>query len=58
MVAEAYDREHAFQLYAAGHGHAGVRIAEHLTVRDGALVASEVIADGASFAAFMAGRAS
>jgi tetrahydrodipicolinate N-succinyltransferase len=58
MVAEAYDGEHAFQLYAADHGDAGVRIAEHLTVRDGVVVASEVIADHPSFVAFVAGRAS
>ena len=32
-----------------------VKIAEHLIVRDGKLVASEVVVDGAAFMAFMAG---
>jgi hypothetical protein len=34
MLAEAYDGEHAFQLYAATHDGQRVKIAEHLTVRD------------------------
>jgi hypothetical protein len=32
-----------------------VKIAEHLIVQDGTLVASEVVVDGAAFMAFMAG---
>ena len=55
MVADAYEADHGLQLYAATNGDKSIRIAEHLTVRDDKIVASEVIADGAAFAAFMAG---
>jgi hypothetical protein len=55
LLAEAYDGEHAFQLYAGSNGGKNVKIAEHLIVRDGQLVASEVVVDGAAFMAFMAG---
>ena len=54
MLAEAYDGEHAFQLYEAVNGLARVRLAEHLTVRDGTIVSSEIVVDQAAFAAFMA----
>jgi hypothetical protein len=52
LVAEAYDGEHAFQLYT---GSKNVKIAEHLVIRDGQLVSSEVVVDSAAFLAFMAG---
>jgi SnoaL-like domain len=55
LLAEAYDGEHAFQLYTATNGGKTVKIADHLTVRDGQLVSSEVIVDNADFMAFMAG---
>ncbi len=58
MLADAYDGEHAFQLYEAVNGDHRVRMAEHLTVRDGKLVASEVVVDGAAFAAFRGAPAS
>ena len=54
MLAEAYDGEHAFQLYEAVNGFARIRSAEHLVVRDGAIVASEILGDLAAFQAFMA----
>ena len=54
IVAEAYDGEHAFQLYEAVNGFARIRSAEHLVVRDGAIVASEIVGDLAAFQAFMA----
>jgi hypothetical protein len=34
---------------------AHVKVAEHLTVRDGVLASSEIVTDGAAFAAFIAG---
>jgi hypothetical protein len=52
LLAEAYDGEHAFQAYTGSNGGMKVRIAEHLSVRDGKLVASEVVV--AAFMAFMA----
>jgi hypothetical protein len=55
LLAEAYDGEHAFQLYAGSNGGKNVKIAEHLPVQDGQLVASEVVVDRAAFMAFMAG---
>ena len=55
LLAEAYDGEHAFQLYEGSNGDKNVKIAEHLVVRDGLLVSSEVVVDGAAFMAFMAG---
>jgi hypothetical protein len=54
LVAEAYDGEHAFQLYEAVNGMARIRSAEHLVVRDGAIAASEIVGDLAAFQAFMA----
>jgi hypothetical protein len=54
IVAEAYDGEHAFQLYEAVNGFARIRSAEHLVVRDGAIVSSEILGDLAAFQAFMA----
>jgi hypothetical protein len=54
LVAEAYDGEHAFQLYEAVNGFARIRSAEHLVVRDGAIVSSEIVGDLAAFQAFMA----
>ena len=53
-MAEAYDGEHAFQLYEAVNGMARIRSAEHLVVRDGAIVASEIVGDLAAFQVFMA----
>jgi hypothetical protein len=55
LLAEAYDGEHAFQLYTGSNGGKNVKIAEHLIVRDRKLVSSEVVVDGAAFMAFMAG---
>jgi hypothetical protein len=55
LLAEAYDGEHAFQLYSATNGGKNVKIADHLIVRDGQLVSSEVVVDGPTFMAFMAG---
>ena len=55
LLADAYDGEHAFQLYSGTNGGKTVKIAEHLIVRDGHLVYSEVVVDGAAFMAFMAG---
>jgi hypothetical protein len=54
LVAEAYDGEHAFQLYDAVNGLARIRSAEHLVVRDGAIVRGEIVGDLAAFQAFMA----
>jgi hypothetical protein len=55
LLAEAYDGEHAFQLYTGSNGGKNVKIAEHLVVRDGRLTSSEVVVDGAAFMAFMTG---
>jgi hypothetical protein len=54
LVAEAYDGEHGFQLYAAVNGTVRIRSVECLVVRDGAVAASEIIGDLAAFQAFMA----
>jgi hypothetical protein len=54
LEAEAYDGEHAFQLYEAVNRFARIRSAEHLVVRDGAIVSSEIVGDLAAFQAFMA----
>jgi hypothetical protein len=54
IQAEAYDGEHAFQLYEAVNGAARIRSAEHLVVRDGVIVATEIVGDLAAFQAFMA----
>jgi ketosteroid isomerase-like protein len=54
LVAEAYDGEHAFQLYEAVNGTVRIRSAEHLVVRDGAIASSEIVGDLAAFQAFMA----
>jgi SnoaL-like domain len=55
LLAEAYDGEHAFQLYAGSNGGKTVKIAEHLIIREGRLLSSEVVVDGGAFMAFMAG---
>jgi hypothetical protein len=55
LQAEAYDGEDAFQLYEAANGFARIRSVEHLVVRGGVIVASEIVGDQAAFAAFMAG---
>lgn len=55
MLADAYDGEHAFQLYTGTSGSKNVKIAEHLIIRDGKLLSSEVVVDGAAFMAFMEG---
>jgi hypothetical protein len=54
LVAEAYDGEHAFQLYEAVNGMARIRSAEHLVVRGGVIASSEIIGDLAAFQVFMA----
>jgi uncharacterized protein YndB with AHSA1/START domain len=54
MVADAYDGDHGLQLYAATNAGITVKIAEHLTVRDGTIVATETITDRADFGAFLA----
>ena len=54
LLAEAYDGERAFQLYAAVNGTARVRSVETLLVRDGVVVASEILGDLAAFQVFMA----
>jgi hypothetical protein len=54
LEAEAYDGEHGFQLYEAVNGFARIRSAEHLVVRDGAIVSSEIVGDLAAFQVFMA----
>jgi hypothetical protein len=53
MVAEAYEGPTAIQIYDATNGEASVRIAEHLTVRDGAVVSSSIVTDNAAFSSFM-----
>jgi hypothetical protein len=53
LIAEAYDGEHAFQLYTGSNGGKDVKIAEHLVIRDGHIALSEVVVDRASFLAFM-----
>lgn len=54
LVAEAYDGEHAFQLYEAVNGMARIRSAEHIVVRDGVIGATEIVGDLAAFQVFMA----
>ena len=54
LVAEAYDGEHAFQLYQAVNGLARIRSAEHLIVRGGVIGSSEIVGDLAAFQVFMA----
>jgi tetrahydrodipicolinate N-succinyltransferase len=53
LVAEAYQDDKGFQMYDAVNGPNKVRIAEHMVVRDGQLVHSTVVVDGAAFMAFM-----
>jgi hypothetical protein len=43
MLSAAYDGEHAFQLYEAVNGQARVKVAEHLTVREGVVASSEIV---------------
>jgi hypothetical protein len=54
LEAEAYDGEHGFQLYSAVNGTARIRSAEHLVVRGGVIVATEIVGDLAAFQVFMA----
>jgi hypothetical protein len=54
LVAEAYDGEHAFQLYEAVNAMARIRSAEHLVVRGGVIASSEIVGDLAAFQVFMA----
>src|SRR3954449_5785323 len=54
LAAEAYDGEHAFQLYEAVNGLARIRSAEHLVVRAGVIASSEIVGDLAAFQVFMA----
>ena len=54
LIAEAYDGEHGFQLYEAVNGTARIRSAEHIVVRGGVIVATEILGDLASFQVFMA----
>ena len=56
LVAEAYDGEHGFQLYEAVNGTARIRSAEHIVVRGGVIVATEILGDLAAFQVFMAAR--
>jgi len=56
LVAEAYEGEHGFQLYTAVNGMARIRSTEHLVVRDGVIVATEIVGDLAAFQVFMAAR--
>jgi hypothetical protein len=53
LVAEAYDGDHAFQLWEAVNGMARIRSAEHLVVHD-VIASSEIVGDLAAFQAFMA----
>jgi hypothetical protein len=53
MLSEAYDGDEAFQLYEAERAGQRVKIAEHLSVRGGRIVASEIVVDGAALSAFM-----
>jgi hypothetical protein len=57
LIADAYNGERAFQLYRAVQGDATVKIAEHLTVQAGRIVASEIVVDAADFMAFMTATA-
>jgi SnoaL-like domain len=52
LAAEAYEGDQGFQMYDATNNGNSVRIAEHLQVRDGKLVHSTVVVDGAAFMAF------
>jgi hypothetical protein len=54
LLAEAYEGEHGFQFYDAVNVTARIRSAEHLVVRDGVLVATEIVGDLAAFQVFMA----
>lgn len=54
LVAEAYQGEHAFQLYEAVNGMARIRSTEHIVVRGGVIVSTEIVGDLAAFQAFMA----
>jgi hypothetical protein len=56
LLAEAYDGEHGFHLYEAVNGFARIRSAEHLVVREGVIVATEIVGDLAAFQVFMAAR--
>src|SRR3954467_3783913 len=53
LVAEAYEGEHGFQLYDAVNGTARIRSIEHIVVRDGVIVAGEIVGDLAAFQVFM-----
>ena len=55
MVIDVYEDDTGLQVYDATNGEHTVRIAEHLELRDGKIVSSDIVADGAAFAAFMAG---
>jgi hypothetical protein len=55
LLAEAYDGEHAFQIYSAINGGNKVKIVEHLIIRDRHIELSEVVVDGAAFREFMTG---
>ena len=53
MVAEAYQGEVAFQMYDSTRGDHTVRIVEHLSISDGAIVSSRFVTDMAAFMALM-----
>ena len=55
LLAEAYDGDTGFQLYDVTNNGKTARVAEHLTVRDGAIARSEFVTDMADFGAFLAG---
>ena len=54
LLAQACDGTSAIQVYEATNGDVSVKIADHLTIEDGRVVASDTICDGATFQAFMA----
>ena len=54
MLVEAYDGDDALQ-WSATNGDNEDKIAEHLTVRDGQILASEIVVDSVAFMALMTG---
>lgn len=55
LLAEAYDGDTGFQMYASSNGDARVVVVEKLTVLKGKVAASSIVTDMAAFQAFMAG---
>lgn len=54
----ASDGRDAFQLYEAVNGNTRVKVAEHRRVREGLILASEIVVDTAAFAALITGASS